>query len=183
MRLYLALLLISIIVFLLQLPELQSLAEWNKELIKQGQWWRILTGNYTHTNLPHMGMNLLALWLMGNLFRPAVKNLLSVLSLISAIVGITLLLSSMQIYLGLSGILHGIFAYYALKEALSGRQSSWLLVAGISIKIGWEQWYGASADTASLIGARVAIEAHLIGGITGGLLTIVTHPKDKNRHK
>jgi membrane associated rhomboid family serine protease len=51
MRLYSVLLLISLIITMLQIPALQTVAEWNAALIRQGQWWRILTGNFTHTNL------------------------------------------------------------------------------------------------------------------------------------
>ena len=167
MSLYPFLLLTSLVIALLQIPQIQPLVEWNAALIEQGQWWRILTGNLTHTNLPHLGMNLLALWVMGHLFRPAAKELMLVLVVISVSVGTAILFSSMQIYVGLSGALHGVFAYYALKEALEGRKSSWLLVVGVIAKIGWEQVYGASPETASLIGARVAIEAHLAGGISG----------------
>nr|WP_245883943.1 rhombosortase [Vibrio albus] len=170
MRLYSVLLLISLIITMLQIPALQTVAEWNAALIRQGQWWRILTGNFTHTNLPHMGMNLLALWVMGYLFQPTVKSFLTTLFFTSLFVGAAILLSSMQVYVGLSGALHGIFTYYALSEALSGRKSSWLLVVGVVAKIAWEQLYGASPETASLIGARVAIEAHLAGGIAGGCL-------------
>jgi rhomboid family GlyGly-CTERM serine protease len=170
MRLYLTLLVISLILALLQVPALQPLAEWNAELIRQGQWWRILTGNFTHTNLPHLGMNLLALWVVGYLFQPPAKSLLIALSIVSVSVGTAILFSTMQTYVGLSGSLHGIFAYYALDEALNGRKSSWVLVAGVIAKIGWEQLYGASPETANLIGARVAIEAHLAGGVAGGIL-------------
>ena len=167
MKLHTLLLIVSLICALLQLPLLQKGVEWNATLIEQGQWWRILSGNFTHTNLPHMGMNLLALWIMSYLFRPAVKSLIITLAANSLFVGTAILLSSMQLYVGLSGVLHGIFAYYALTEALEGRKSSWLLVVGVIAKMGWEQLFGASPETASLIGARVAIEAHLAGGISG----------------
>ncbi len=80
----------------------------------------------------------------------------------------------MQFYVGLSGTLHGLFAYYALNEALNGRRSSWLLVLGVIGKVGWEQWFGASASTAELIGARIATEAHL-AGLVGGLLLAAGH--------
>jgi len=42
-------------------------------------------------------------------------------------------------YVGLSGTLHGLFAFYALKEALGGRKSSWLLVIGVMLKVASEQ--------------------------------------------
>ncbi|BDP30839.1 hypothetical protein VV208B2_19190 [Vibrio vulnificus] len=90
--------------------------------------------------------------------------------MISFMVGLANLLTSMQIYVGLSGTLHGLFAYFALRESLEGRKSSWLLVLGVVLKVAWEHWMGASASTSELIGARVAIEAHLAGMSSGFLL-------------
>lgn len=86
-----------------------------------------------------------------------------------------LLLFSLHIYAGTSGVLHGVFAYYALSEALGGRKSSWLLVAGVIVKIGYEQLYGPSESTVQLIAAEVATEAHMIGTIAGISMVIVLY--------
>lgn len=82
------------------------------------------------------------------------------------------MLTDMQSYVGLSGTLHGLFGAFALTEALTGRRSSWLLVGGLVAKIAWEQFMGFCYD-GTLINARVAIEAHLIGAIGGLLLAWV----------
>ncbi|CSB74042.1 peptidase, S54 (Rhomboid) family [Vibrio cholerae CP1047(20)] len=119
-------------------------------------------------------MNLAALWIISFVFKPTARQLLIPLLLISLAVGVMILASDMQSYVGLSGTLHGLFAYYALNEALNGRRSSWLLVLGVIGKVAWEQWFGASASTAELIGARVATEAHL-AGLVGGLLLAAGH--------
>ena len=91
---------------------------------------------------------------------------------ISLVTGVALLFSSIQIYVGLSGTLHGLFGLFALSEALNGRRSSWLLVLGLIAKIAWEQLIGPSSTTGELINARVAIEAHLAGAIAGGFMAM-----------
>ncbi|TXZ85806.1 rhombosortase, partial [Vibrio cholerae] len=113
------------------------------------------------------------LWIISFVFKPTARQLLIPLLLISLAVGVMILASDMQSYVGLSGTLHGLFAYYALNEALNGRRSSWLLVLGVIGKVAWELWFGASASTAELIGARVATEAHLAGLISGLLLSVM----------
>lgn len=118
-------------------------------------------------------MNLAGLWIISYLFQPNKKQLLSALLFISLVTGFALLLSSIQIYVGLSGTLHGLFGLFALREALNGRNSSWLLVFGLIVKIAWEQFVGPSSTTGELINARVAIEAHLAGALAGGFTAVV----------
>ena len=119
-------------------------------------------------------MNLAGLWIVSYLFQPTRKQLTSALAVISLVIGLALLLSSIQIYVGLSGTLHGLFGLFALREALNGRKSSWLLVLGLVAKIAWEQLVGPSSTTGELINARVAIEAHLAGALTGGSMAIIS---------
>ena len=68
---------------------------------------------------------------------------------------------------GLSGVLHGLFGFWALAEVFDGRRSSLVLVGGLIAKVAWEQFYGPSTSTAAMIGARVAVDAHLFGAIGG----------------
>lgn len=167
MNLYLLLLAISLLSLTLQWPPLHELTQWQLSAIQQGQWWRILTGNFAHTNFAHWAMNLAALWLICGLFKPRVRQLLIPMTLISLAVGTLILLSNIHWYVGLSGTLHGLFAYYALNEVLAGRTSSRWLVIGAIAKVAWELGFGASASTAEWIGAQVATEAHLAGLVSG----------------
>ena len=163
----------SLLCVLFQLEPVQAWVVWDKNAIADGQWWRILTGNFSHTNYSHLLMNLAGLWIISYLFQPNKKQLLSALLFISLVTGFALLLSSIQIYVGLSGTLHGLFGLFALREALNGRNSSWLLVFGLIAKIAWEQFVGPSSTTGELINARVAIEAHLAGALAGGFMAVV----------
>lgn len=119
-------------------------------------------------------MNLAGLWIISYLFQPSKKQLVLALLVISLVTGIALLFSSIQIYVGLSGTLHGLFSLFALSEALNGRRSSWLLALGLIAKIAWEQLIGPSSTTGELINARVAIEAHLAGALAGGFISIAS---------
>lgn len=175
MRLFVLLIAISLVCLGLQFEPMLSLAEWHRQLILDGQWWRILSGNFTHTNFAHFGMNLAALWVISFIFKPSANTLLLVLSVLSLIVGLLNFLSDMTSYVGLSGVLHGLFASFALKEALDGRKSSWLLVIGVIAKVAWELTMGASQSTSELINARIAVESHLFGVISGILFAVTTH--------
>ncbi len=173
MNLYLLLVVISALCFGLQFEPLHSLSQWQRGDILAGQWWRILTGNFTHTNFAHLAMNLLGLWVISSIFKPKAQALILALLVASLAVGIGNLATSMNIYVGLSGALHGLFGYFALLEALSGRRSSWLLVTGLIAKIVWEHIFGASETTSAMIHARVAIESHLAGALSGLALALL----------
>ena len=164
----------SLLCVLFQLEPIQAWVVWDSNAIAEGHWWRILTGNFSHTNYSHLLMNLAGLWIISYLFQPSKKQLVLALLVISLVTGIALLFSSIQIYVGLSGTLHGLFGLFALSEALNGRRSSWLLVLGLIAKIAWEQFVGPSSTTGELINARVAIEAHLAGTLTGGSMAIIS---------
>ena len=164
----------SLLCVLFQLEPVQAWVVWDNNAIADGQWWRILTGNFSHTNYPHLVMNLAGLWIISYLFQPSKKQLVVALLVISLVTGLALLLSSIQVYVGLSGTLHGLFGLFALREALNGRKSSWLLVLGLVAKVAWEQLIGPSSTTGELINARVAIEAHLAGALTGGSMAIIS---------
>ncbi|ROV59429.1 rhombosortase [Vibrio ponticus] len=175
MPLILLLVVVSLICLTLQIPHLSALVEWRIDYIEQGEWWRILSGNFTHTNFTHLAMNISALWVIAFIFRPSAVSYSILLIMISLAVGLGILLTPIQGYVGLSGTLHGLFAFYALTEALQGRKSSWLLVVGVVMKVFWELSIGSPASTAEMINARVAVEAHLIGLVSGCLLAIVQH--------
>ncbi len=167
MNLYTLLTIISVICLALQFEPMTSLTEWHAYNIRHGEWWRIVTGNLTHTNFAHLGMNLAGLWVISFIFRPSSRNFLIIFLLLCTFVCALNLFTNMSVYVGLSGVLHGLFAFWALREVFEARRSSILLVAGLIAKVVWEQLYGPSTSTAAMIGARVAVDAHLLGAIGG----------------
>lgn len=146
---------------------------YNRRLITDGEYWRIISGHLFHSNTNHFTLNVAAvalLWaLHGQYYNH--KNYL-IIFLTSAIVcslGIYWFSIDIELYVGLSGVLHGFFVWGALMDIKHKEKTGYLLLIGVMAKLVHEQVYGASADVERLIGASVATDAHLYGAI-GGLL-------------
>ena len=171
-NLYLVLILLSLTSITALYEPILSLFVWDKTAIAAGQWWRILSGNFAHTNFAHCMLNLTALWLIALIFKPQGQRYLIIILCINLGVGLGLMVSDLHQYVGLSGTLHGVFIYFALRECLDGQRSSLLLVLAVALKVIWEQWQGPLPFSHSLIQAPVAIQAHLTGAIVGSMLAI-----------
>lgn len=161
-------------------PQTSDLFAYTRGDIFNGQIWRILTGHMLHTNLNHLLLNSLGLALLWGLHGSyySTKSYFGYVLYFALFISLALLwfVDDLHWYVGLSGVLHGLFTVGAIKDIQHGLKSGWLLLAGISIKVIYEQISGPSAEIANLIDARVAIEAHFAGWLAGivtftGLLT------------
>jgi len=143
------------------------------QLISQGELWRTFTGHFLHTNGIHLLLNLAALILLwalhGHFYTLKNYGLLFITSAFICSAGLFYFSPQIQQYVGLSGILHGIFVFGAIMDIRHKDKTGYLLFIGVWLKIAHEQFYGASEQVSTLIDANVAIDAHLWGAI-GGLL-------------
>lgn len=143
------------------------------QLISQGQLWRLFTGHFLHTNIYHLLLNLTALillWLLhGQFYSVRNYSLLFISSALVCSVGLFYYATNVQQYVGLSGVLHGIFIFGAIMDIRHQDKTGYLLLTGVWLKIAYEQVYGASEQVSSLINATIAIDAHLWGAV-GGLV-------------
>ena len=150
------------------------LYSFNRTLIAQGEGWRIITGNLAHTNLWHLLLNLSGLCVLYNLFRDYLTGwrLPLLLLLLGCAVGLGIWwwCPRTQWYMGLSGALHGLFVWGAVQDIRHRRYSGWLMLLGVSIKLGMDFYSAGDSPVSALIGARVHIESHLIGSGAGLLL-------------
>ena len=55
---YFVVTLISVLCVLLFALGIDDALAYRRELILEGQWWRLLSGNFLHTNIWHLAMNL-----------------------------------------------------------------------------------------------------------------------------
>lgn len=150
---------------------------YHKELITQGEVWRLLTGHLLHTNGFHLLLNLAALimlWILHGHFY-TIKNtcILFILCAMSTSLGIYYFTPSLTQYVGLSGVLHGVFVFGAIMDIIAKDKTGYLLFIGVWLKIAHEQIYGASSDVSNLIEASVAVDAHLWGAVGGLLFTCI----------
>ncbi|ABV87670.1 rhombosortase [Shewanella pealeana] len=169
--------------------QLDALLAYQRVLILDGQWWRLLTGNLLHTNAWHLYMNLAGLWVILALHEQHYQAkgfsvLFFILCLMQGI-GLLVFYPSLIGYVGLSGMLHGLFTYGAVLDIRNGLKSGYLLLLGVFLKVAYEQYFGASIEMTQLIDARVATEAHLVGLISGlscvGSILAFKHFRAKTR--
>ncbi|CAM4001059.1 rhombosortase [Pseudoalteromonas byunsanensis] len=156
------------------LIDANSWLAFDRSLVEQ-QWWRIFTGQFMHTNWTHLGLNALGvvfIWILHAEHRSMPTYLYHIVFLaLWTGVGIWLFCPDIKIYTGLSGLLHGVIIWGALKDIQVGMKTGALLFIGVWVKLIWEQIQGPSPEVGALIDSRVAIEAHLIGAVGGLVLS------------
>ncbi|MCL2914105.1 rhombosortase [Shewanella corallii] len=166
-----AALLLSLLCPLLYFLGLDNELAFRRSQIGDGQWFRLMTGNLLHTNHWHLLMNLAGLWVIISLFKwpfrlPGFSLLLLALFATEGL-GLYWFVPAMMGYVGLSGVLHGLFAFGACNELLNGVRFGWVLIIGVIAKVSYEMVSGGSTELASLIDAKVAVESHLVGMLAG----------------
>jgi len=155
-------------------PMSSDLLAYDRYMLNNFQWWRLITGHFIHTNTTHLLLNtagLALLWaLHGHYYQAPRYLILFLLLCLGTSGGLYLFSPQMQWYVGLSGVLHGLFIIGAYFDIQNKFKTGWLMLVGVWLKVLHEQIYGASEDVAQLIAANVAIDAHLFGTITGSII-------------
>jgi rhomboid family GlyGly-CTERM serine protease len=166
----LCIVLVSIALLILE-PFTSDWFTYDRQLIEDFEWWRIISGHFLHTNLNHRLLNILGvalLWaLHGQYYQTGQYLLLFLILCLGTSISLYVFTPSLIRYVGLSGVLHGLFIVGAYLDIKHKFKTGWLLLIGIWIKVLHEQFFGASAQVAQLISANVAIDAHLYGTISG----------------
>ena len=150
---------------------------YQRQLITEGEIWRLITGHILHTNGYHLLLNLSALFMLwalhGHFYQ--IKSYIALFLFCSVFtsIGIYYFDPSLLQYVGLSGVLHGIFVFGAIMDIKAKDKTGYLLFLGVWLKVAHEQFYGASADVSNLIEASIAINAHLWGALDGLLYSLV----------
>ncbi|NQZ42386.1 MAG: rhombosortase [Moritella sp.] len=148
-----------------------TVLDYNRESIINGEYWRLISGNFNHTNIYHLLLNLGALAVIGGLhyryYNSAAYTSLILLLSIGVGVGILWLSPSTHLYVGLSGILHGIIIVGAVIDVTKKYYSGYVLMIGTVIKVINEQLFNSPVEISQLIEAKVLTEAHLYGLVTG----------------
>jgi rhomboid family GlyGly-CTERM serine protease len=166
--LWLSLFLLS---FLLQAFDWVDSWRFNRELVEQGEVWLLFTGHIVHLNWSHWALNMAGLAIVAFFFssHASVKQWLAVIIVSACMInaGIWLWLTDVRSYVGLSGVLHGLFLYGALREIRFYPASGYVLTTVLIAKLIWEFFNGALPGSEQMTGGRVLTEAHLLGAIGG----------------
>lgn len=140
---------------------------YGREALVDGQWWRALSGHFVHLGAVHAALNLggLAALLLLCPHQPPAREWLRRIGWLSLAISALLFVAAPTVnrYVGLSGVLHGLFVLGLVPMARSGDRVAMAGLLLLFAKLAWEQAMGPSADEERLIGGNVVTLAHLFG--------------------
>jgi rhomboid family GlyGly-CTERM serine protease len=144
-----------------------QLLRYDRSAIAAGGWWRLLTAHIVHLDAHHLILNELGLVLMWSLFAqdydPVEWCAIVLTGALAISSGLWWLSPRVSWYVGASGVLHTVMAAGAAKHLATGAWDRWILIAGLSAKLAWEQWGGSAAPL-------IVVDAHLYGALSGFIL-------------
>jgi rhomboid family GlyGly-CTERM serine protease len=156
----------------------QTLLRYERGALATGEWWRLLTAHLIHLDLRHALLNVVGLALVWALFardyspQAWLAILLGAIAAIDA--GLWLRDSTVEWYVGSSGVLHGALAAGALAHVRRGERDGWLLVGLLAAKLLYEQAVGALPFSGS---DPVVVDAHLFGVAGGAAVAAFLSPR------
>nr|CAA6827812.1 MAG: Unknown protein [uncultured Thiotrichaceae bacterium] len=168
---------IAFSLLMLALQYVQPTLLYQRESILAGEAWRAWTGNFVHTNLNHLTLNLAGFWVFLLLCGQTLhlKFLISSIIFCAFAVGLGLFLLNPNIiwYAGFSGIQYGLFiagGIYLIpgSEKLYG-SALLILVTG---KLLMDATTSTEQLSQSFIEAPVIHQAHWYGAIAGAISTL-----------
>lgn len=176
----LALALFSIVIALGGNAANQAL-RYQAQAIHNGEWWRLITGNFVHLGLGHLVMNLMGLALIWALLRESFSILawviITIISMLAVSLGLFFFSPEIHWYVGLSGLLHGIFVAGLVGGLRRGDWREATLLAAVALKLIWEQFFGPLPGSEEMAEGPVLTVAHLYGAIGGLLAGLLCRPK------
>jgi rhomboid family GlyGly-CTERM serine protease len=145
----------------------------DREAIQGEEYWRLLSAHLVHTNDTHLVMSLagvLALWLMqGDDYNARDYLTAAMTSAVGVSACLYYLDSSVSWYAGLSGLLHGLFAWGVTADLHARRHVGAFLVIGLLGKLLLEQTFGPAPASERMTGYPVVVDANLYGAAFGSL--------------
>jgi rhomboid family GlyGly-CTERM serine protease len=144
---------------------------YERTLVLEGEYWRLLSGHFVHGSLQHLVLNVVALALLTALFAKEYSTrgwlLIIWLSIAAIDVGFVFYEPQLSWYVGYSGVLHGVLVAGAIAWWRRGPAPLALALSAVLVgKLAWEQWQGALPLSGDL---PVVVDAHLYGGIGGAV--------------
>lgn len=158
---------------LLEAAGMRDLLAYDRAALRVGQMWRLVTGHFVHLGWTHLVLNLaglvLVFWLVGGVFCWLRWIYVGFVSIVTIDAGLWLLNPTLDWYVGLSGMLHGLLAAGLLPKLMQRDRESIVLAVFVLAKLTWEQLSGPLPGSESTSGGAVIVDAHLYG-VVGGLL-------------
>ncbi len=161
---------------LLFAPESIHLLRYQSLEVSNGEWWRLITANFTHSGWNHWLLNLSGLVLIDYLYQPTIKQINRTSLLVFCIFLNVIFLHifmSLEWYVGLSGALHGYLIGGALLSFKQTKIYSCIIILVVSIKLVSELTWEINQFTADMIAANVVEESHFFGAISAVIYVVL----------
>ena len=162
---------ILIITLTIQLAGWGEYVRYDRELITNSHYWLLFSGHLVHLNWAHWSLNMAGLAIVAFFFSAygLLWQWLSVIVISALFVGLGLYWFHSDIgwYVGLSGVLHGLFLFGVTREIKVHPTSGYVLLVLLVGKLAWEMLNGALPGSQDMTGGTVVTDAHLYGGIGG----------------
>lgn len=166
---------------IIQLTDWGDYVRYDRNLIADGHFWLFLSGHFVHLNWPHWALNMAGLAIVAFFFSTygVILHWLGVIVISALFVGLGLYWFHPEIgwYVGMSGVLHGLFLFGVIREIKVYPTSGVVLLVLLIGKLIWEVMYGALPGSQDMTGGTVVTDAHLYGAIGGvvcaGLIAFV----------
>lgn len=151
----------------------ERLLRYDRAAVLAGEWWRLLTGNFVHLGGWHLFLNGLSFVLLVFLCPERVSArewlLRTVVIGTGMSLGLHFFVPSLATYVGLSGLVYGLFALAFVRQTIGGDRLAAACLAFLAARIVWELVIGAPASEEALIGGGVVAESHLYGAFAAVL--------------
>lgn len=145
--------------------------------IHAGQLWRLLSDNFVHLSWWHLLLNELGVLVFVLLCPEPIEWTVWVRRLVllglGMSVGLYFAAPKLTHYVGLSGVMHGLFVLGLGRQVLKKDLIALGCLAYLIGKLGWELLAGAPVSDEAAIGGRVALESHLWGAISAVVYGVV----------
>jgi rhomboid family GlyGly-CTERM serine protease len=143
---------------------------YDRVAIEAGQWWRIVTGSFVHLGWYHLFLNELGIIVLVLLCPEPLSPLvwarrIAVLG-IGMGLGLWLFVPRLSTYVGMSGIIHGLFVLGLMPQVMKKDLIALGCLAYLLGKLGWELIHGAPVSDEQALGGSVVLESHLYGSIS-----------------
>ncbi len=164
-------LLIVLLSAALQAADLVPVWRFDRRLISDRHYWLLFSAHMVHLNWTHWALNMAGLGIVAFFFSSYGRlwQWLCVLWLSALFVSLGIYWWNPEVvtYVGLSGVLHGLFLYGALRETRHFPLSGYVLLLLLIGKLAWEFFNGAMPGSESMTRGHVVTDAHLYGAIGG----------------
>lgn len=134
---------------------------------------RLLTGHFVHLGASHFLLNAVGLVLVAVLVGPGLTAVawwfVIVMSAVVIDVSFWLLRPTLDWYVGLSGVLHGMLVAGACAAFRARRVESTVILVALMAKLVYEQIAGPLPGSELSSGGSVVVDSHLYGAIGGAM--------------